>query len=281
MDPQLEEQLQHASQLAAEGLWREAFDLLREEEQRNPDDPTLLCMLGVVAGEAEVEGLAYDYFRRCLAQQPDDPELLIRAGQGLARVDDPDAEVALRLAAVTAPDNLAARLAYGSYLAREGLVELALEELGAAAEIEPQNAEVATERARAFLLGGRAGEGLEAIEHALGLLPNDADLRLLHAVALLRSDQAEEAAEELHRSAAEFSDDPDLSVLAALACAAQGWADEAWDALARAEVIEAAPDRELIEDLEEALEAGPEAAAELLQEQLVPSVLHDRLRRGG
>jgi predicted Zn-dependent protease len=281
MDGQLEDSLQQASQLAAEGLWLDAFDLLREEEERNPEDPTLLCMLGVVAGEAEVEALAYDYFRRCLAQQPEDPELLIRAGQGLARLDDPDAEVALRLAAVTAPGHLPARLAYGSYLAGEGLFDLALEELEAAAALEPENADVAGERARVYLLAGRLGEGVDAIENAMGLAPHDSDLRLLHAVALLRSEQAQEAAEELHRSAAEFPEDGELSLLAALACAAQGWEDEAWDALARAEVGEAAPEPVLLEEAEAALEAGPEAAAALLEEQLVPAALRDRLLRRG
>ena len=38
------------------------------------------------------DGVAYEYFKRCLAENPEDPQLLALAGAGLAAFDDPDAE---------------------------------------------------------------------------------------------------------------------------------------------------------------------------------------------
>ncbi|NIU80224.1 MAG: hypothetical protein GWN71_43835, partial [Gammaproteobacteria bacterium] len=63
---------------------------------------------------------AYERFKQALAQKPEDPHLLATAGAGLAAFDDPEAESALRTAAILAPDVAATRLAYGAYLSREG-----------------------------------------------------------------------------------------------------------------------------------------------------------------
>src|SRR5688572_14265000 len=101
----------------------EALESLLAAEPGNPDDPALLCMIGALAAQLGSEGMAVDYFNRCIDQNPTDVEILILAGAGLAAVGDPAAEPALRLAALTAPGNAAARSNYGALLVRNGLVE--------------------------------------------------------------------------------------------------------------------------------------------------------------
>jgi hypothetical protein len=65
--------------------------------------------------------------------------------------------------------------------------------------------------------------------------------------------------------------------VAALAAAVAGWDDAAQDALARAMHAEDTVDAELLDDVEERVAAGGEAARALLFETLGPSILHERL----
>lgn len=279
--PELVERLREASSLADEGRLGEAYEILTEEEALHPHDPTLLCMLGWVSGEMETtSGLAYDYYRRALAEGPLDPPVLVALGVGLARYDDPDAESVLRLAAVTAPDLLAARLQYGAYLGREGLVEAAVAELEAARKIDENDPRVPRELATAYLLVDRSARAVEELERAMELTELDADIRLLYALALVRLGRLEEAAEELHRASQDLSDDGAVQLLTSLACASQEWWDEAWDALARAEGAPFPAESSLLLEAEDALEAGAAPAGELLREQVAPTVLRERLTEG-
>lgn len=274
---ELQQRLHEASQLTDQGAWAEAYALLQEQEAGHPRDPMLLCMLGVVAGEMEARGLAYEYFRRCLAEQPTDPHLLVMLGAGLARFDDPDAEGVLRLAAITAPGLAVTRQQYGTYLSREGLFDAARAELEEAARLDPGSGEIRRELGIAALLGGDTDRGLEELEAALGLLAEEDEARALFGLALLRAGRDDEAAEELHRAGAELAHDGELQLAVALACAGQEWDEPAWDALARAEVAEFSADAGLVREVEEAIEAGAAAAQELLREQVGPALLHDRL----
>lgn len=276
--PGLEERLREASSLADEGRFEEAFSILREEEEDHPRDPTLLCMLGVVAGEMDVtSGLAYDYYRRALSEAPLDPVVLVALGVGLARFDDPDAESVLRLAAVTAPDSLVARLHYGAYLGREGLVDAAMDELNAARELDPADPRVPRELAAVHLLVARADRAAQELERAIELSEADAELRVLYGLALIRLGRGEEAAEELHRASGDLDQDGPVQLLTSLACAAQEWWDEAWDALARAEGAVFPVEPALLREAEDALEAGSGQAAEFLREHMAPAVLRERL----
>jgi hypothetical protein len=69
----------------------------------------------------------------------------------------------------------------------------------------------------------------------------------------------------------------ELALAAALSASSQGWQDEAYAALARAEAAAEALDRDAIEEVEEAVEEGAEAAEDFLREQLGPSLLRERL----
>lgn len=274
---EMDARLQDASRLTDEERWSEAFALLHEMETDHPGDAMLLAMLGTVAGEMEARAMAYDYFRRSLAAQPTEPGVLVLLGAGLARFDDPEAERVLRLASISAPHLAAARLQYGSYLAREGIHELALRELTAAREIDPHDAVVLRELGVAQWLAGEAEAAAGTLEEAAELAPEDPEARLLAGFIRLLSGHAEEGAEEVVRTAAELTEEGDVQIVASLAAAAEGWLDEAWNALARAEGAASPADDELVRETEEALEAGEKEARRLLMDEVLPRLVHERL----
>ncbi|HEX2188226.1 MAG TPA: tetratricopeptide repeat protein [Longimicrobiaceae bacterium] len=273
----LDELLRQAAALGEEGRWDEARDQLLDGLEEHPDDPAVLCWLGVASRELGSDGEAYEFFRRTLAAGPSDPFLLATAGNGVALYDDPDAESALRLAALSAPDLPFARVSYGAYLAREGMWEDAFRELEAARGLAEEEPGVRAELAIAYLLAGRRDDGIAELEEALALDADDAWLRGLFGMALLEAGRSEEAAEALHRSAAERPADMEAQLLSALASAAEGWEDEAWNALARAELSAEELDAALLQEVEETIGAGPDEARELLAAELAPTVLRERL----
>ena len=274
---ELDPRLQDASRLAEEERWGEAFALLQEMASDYPEDPMLLVMLGTVAGEMEARGTAYDFFRRGLAAQPTDPHVLTLLGAGLARFDDPEAEGVLRLAAITAPHLPATRFQYGSYLAREGMHEMAVRELTAARDLDPDDAGVLRELGVAQWLAGEIEESAASLETAAELSLEDPEARLLAGLARMLSGQHEEGAEEVVRVAPELPEEGEVQVVSALAAAAEGWLDESWNALARAEVAGLPAAEELVREVEEALEAGEAAARRLLLDEVLPRVFHERL----
>ena len=256
--------------------WEEAIALLAQLERTFSEDPAVLCMLGVAAREVGTDGQAYEYFRRCLAQEPADPTLLVTAGTGLAALDDPDAERVLRLAALAAPEFAPARVAYGAYLGREGMFELAVEELRAARDLDPESLPVRRELAVAFLRAGQTNQALAELEDALAGEAADSEVRFLYGLALLEKGRHGEGAEEVLRAAAELIAEFDVQLTAALASAAEGWMEAAWDSLARAELAPAA-EAPLLREAEDVIASGAAAARRFLRSELLPSVLHNRL----
>jgi Flp pilus assembly protein TadD len=147
--------VREAATLGTEDRWEEAHEMLLNAVEEQGENATLLCYLGLAAQRLGSDSEAYEVFRRCLALQPTDPFILASAGTGLAAFDDPDAEGTLRLAALTAPDMPYARAAYGSYLAREGMLPEATAELETARTLAPDDAGVRAELAAAYLLAKR------------------------------------------------------------------------------------------------------------------------------
>jgi Flp pilus assembly protein TadD len=266
-----------AQSLGEDELWDQAHAVLTQALEEHGDDALLLVWAGLAAQRVGEEGEAYDMFRRALALEPQDPFVLASAGSGLAAVDDPEAERALRLAALTAPHFAFARASYGSYLAREGLFDDAIAELEAARRLEPDDPSVHTELGIALLLAARTQEGLDALEEALSRAPGDSWLRGLYGLALVDAGRGEEGAEQLHQAAEERDEDVEVQLIAALAMAAEGWEDPAWEALARAGQAADSSDRELIAEVEDRVEAGADAAGEFLRQDLGPSLLRERL----
>jgi superkiller protein 3 len=269
--------LNDALALGDEGRWDEMAALLTRALREEPDEPNLLCWLGVAYREAGQDGVAYDYFKRCWQQDPLDPHVLAMCGAGLAAFDDPDAEAALRAAVLSGPDVSIARLQYGAYLAREGMFEAALEHLQAAVELEPADPAMRGELAIALALKGDYANAVTAFESALELAPDDSWSRLLLGLVYNEMEQGEPAAEALLQAAAERPDDAEAQVLAALSAAAVGWDDAASVSLARAEYAEETVDPELIEEAHERLEEGADAARAFLRDSVGPAALHDRL----
>lgn len=273
----VEEVLQRALALGDEGRFEEMAGVLAAALEEAPDDPYLLCWLGVAEQELGNEGAAYEYFRRCLAQEPLDPHLLSLAGSGLAAFDDPEAEAALRAAALTGPNVPMARLQYGAYLARAGMFDEALEHLRAAVELAPEDPTVHAELATALALKGDLEAAAQEMERTLELAPDDAWTRLLLGLVYAELGLLEEAAEALIQAAEEREDDAEAHILAALAAAAVGWDDAAQDALARVAYVAGGSDAVLVEEAEERILAGAEAAKAMLLESAGPSILRARL----
>ena len=273
-----EDALERALALGEEERWDDMAETLEIALRDDPDDPYLLGWLGVAERERGNDGAAYEYFKRCVAQDPLDPQLLALAGSGLAAFDDPDAEVALRAAALSGPEMSATRLQYGAYLARAGLFVEALEQLNAAVDLDPDDPVMHGELATAFALKGDSKSAIERMEQALALAPDDSWNRGLLGLLYAEADDMEHAAEHLLKAAEVAIHDPEIQVAAALAATAAGWPDAGHEALARAGYAAEDPvDTQMIEEAEDRVVAGAEAAREMLRDTLGPSLLRERL----
>jgi tetratricopeptide (TPR) repeat protein len=273
----VEATLKQALQLGEEQRFEEMAKVLADAVQDQPDEPYLLGWLGVAERELGNDGAAYDCFKRCVAAEPVDPQLLALAGAGLAAFDDPEAEPTLRAAALTGPELTITRLQYGAYLAREGMFVEALEQLEAAAIIDPDDPVIQGELGIAHALKGDYEAAAAAMERTVALAEDDSWTRLLLGLVQLELKQAQESAESLLAAATERPHDAEAQLLAALAAAAVGWEDAAQDALARAEYAEEGADPAAFTEVEDRIASGPAAAESLLRETLGPSVLHERL----
>ncbi len=273
----VEDVLREALALGEEERWEEMAQTLAAALDEQPDEPFLLCWLGVAEQEIGNDGAAYEYFKRCLAAEPMDPHLLALAGAGLAAFDDPEAASALRAAVLTAPELPVARLQYGAYLAREGMYDQALEQLQEALRLSPEDPSIVGELATARALKGDLAAAVVGFEEALALAPDDSWTRTLLGLALVQLGRTEEAAEELWRAAEDRDDDPEVQVAAALAAAVVGWEEAAYNALARAEYSAEGADATLLQEANERVAAGPDRAGAMLRDAVAPSMLRERL----
>jgi Flp pilus assembly protein TadD len=272
------EVLERARSFVEEGDWEGAVDWLRDHVSDFADEPSVHCWLGVAERELGMDGVAYERFKRALALDPEDPYVLATAGNGIAAFDDPDAERALRAAAVTAPQLPLARMMYGAYLSREGLLQQALDELNAAKELDPDDAEVRYELGVAYALAEDWDLAADALADAVRLDPDNGWVRLVFGLVLLEADRGEEGAGELISGARLRPDDLDAQLAAALASASVGRDDEAYEMLERARLQADEVDLALILSVEERLDLGPESALDLLNEAVAPDMLRMRLR---
>lgn len=266
-----------ADRLSEAGQDEEALELLLAAEPANADDPTLLCMIGALAAQLGGEGMAVDYFTRCVDQNPTDVEVLILAGTGLAAAGDPAAEPALRLAALTAPSHPVARMQYGALLVRNGLLEQGIDELETSRSLDPAEAETHRHLGIAYLMQGRASEALAELEVAAEADSEDGETRLLWGLALLENDQLDAAAEVLYPLGEAMAQDGMVQVLLALTYNLSGWEEEAWVAFSRAETAEPVVDAAVLREAEEALSQGEDAVRDLLLDELAPTSLRERM----
>ncbi|MEX0843449.1 MAG: tetratricopeptide repeat protein [Gemmatimonadota bacterium] len=261
---------------AEEGEWEEAAELLREGMTDHPDDPYLLCWLGMAERELGLEGIAYERFRRALAQGPEDPVLLATAGNALAGFDDPEAEIALRTAAMIAPELPQARWMYGAYLVREGMVDKGVEELEAALRLDPDDPVIHVELGVARLLADDLAGAAHWFGSSAELDHGDGWSLVLLGLAWLELDEVEEGARALEEGARLRPEDLDAQVLAALALAGEGRDDAAVEMLERARLNAEGMDEALVFEVEERIEEGPESALRFLRNAVGPSSLRER-----
>lgn len=268
--------LDRALALADEGDWQGMAQLLREHLAEHEAEPAVHCWLGVAERELGMEGVAYERFRRSLALGPEDPYVLATAGNGVAAFDDPDAEQALRTAALTAPDIPLTRLMYGAWLAREGYVADGLRELAAARQLDETDPQIAYELGVARYLSGDVEGAADAMGDATRMEPDDGWAHVVRGLVLLEADRFDEALGELSEGAELHPEDVEAQLAASLAAAAVGAEDLAWGMLERGRMRADDEDAELLLDVEERLDAGPEAARALLMEELAPDMLRRR-----
>ena len=88
----------------------------------------------------------------------------------------------------------------------------------------------------------------------------------------------EEAVGELMTGARLIEDDIEAQLAAALAAAATGREGAAYEMLERARMRAAEPDLAMVTAVEDRLDAGHEAAASMLSEDLAPNMLRMRMR---
>lgn len=269
--------LERVLSLADEDAWAEAAELLRDHLFDFDEDPAVHCWLGVAERELGLDGVAYERFKRALSLEPTDPYVLATAGNGIAHFDDPDAEPALRAAAVTAPEVAIGRFLYGAYLAREGFLEQGLEELRAAREIDPDDPQIAYELGVAHALDGDHDRATDAMADAVRLAPEDGWTRVVFGLELLEADRLEESAGELMSGARLREEDVYAQLAAALAAAAAGLEGEAYEMLERARIRADEPDLVLVTNVEDRIDEGREAARRLLLEDLAPNMLRLRM----
>ena len=272
-----DELLERARALFDDGEWEAAADLLRDGMESLPDDPGVHCWLGVAERELGMDGIAYERFKRALALQPTDPWILATAGNGVAAFDDPDAEAALRAAALTAPELPLARMMYGAYLSREGFAEDARRELVAARELDEDDPQIAYELGAAHALAEDYEAATSVLADAVRLDPEDGWVRVVFGLTLLEADRLEEATGELIAGARLREDDVDAQIAAALAAAAIGRDGTAYEMLERARIRALDVDLALITDVEDRLDAGHAASASMLQDDVAPDMLRTRL----
>lgn len=274
---ELEALLGRVLSLGDEGDWAGAAELLVEHLEEFGEEPAVHCWLGVAERELGLDGVAYERFKRALALEPTDPYVLATAGNGVASFDDPDAEQALRTAAITAPEVVLTRLLYGAYLSREGLFEEARTELEAARALDEADPQVPYEIGVLYGLQERWDAAADALADAVRLDPEQAWTRVVFGLVLMEAQRLDEAAGELVEGARMDPEDVDAQLAAALAAAAIGRDGMAYEMLERARFQSVDDDQDRMAAVEDRLDAGHEAARTLLVDDFGPSMLRARL----
>jgi tetratricopeptide (TPR) repeat protein len=276
-EPAVRELLERAHELGDEGDFEAMAERLREALGDHPGDPYLLCWLGVAERELGMMGVAYERFRACLEARPTDPHLLATAGNGIAGFDDPDALGALRTAALLGPDLPVTRWLYGAYLIREGMIEEGLVELGAARDLDPDDAGVRYELGVGLALAGRRAQAVDELYRSIELDAADGWAHVVLGLLLADEDRPEEAAGVLEEGARLRPEDIEAQLLAALAAAAFGRDDTAVEMVERARQWAEGGDRALVDEVESRIDEGGEEAGAWLSEQIGPAALRDRI----
>lgn len=273
-----QEALDEVLGLADEGDWQGVAERLREHlSVEDAPSAAVLCWLGVAERELGLSGVAYERFKQALALDPQEPFILATAGNAIAQFDDPDAESALRAAALLGRDVPLARWMYGAYLTREGMLPEARVELDAALELDREDPMIRYESGVWHLVSGQLSDGITDLYRAAELDAGDGWIRIVLGLALALDDRTDEAAAELDAGARLRDDDVEAQLLTALCLAAEGHEDRAWEMLERARLRAEGTDSLTVNEVEDRMNDSPNAARRLLESTLAPSALRERL----
>lgn len=272
-----EEDLARALQFGDERDWQSMAEHLRAVLEGWPDDPVVLCWLGVAERELGMDGVAYERFRACLATQPTDPKILAVAGNGLARFDDPEAESILRTATLMDPNLAYARTMYGAYLAREGMTQEALVEIEAAVALAPDDPETLTEWGVALALAGRLDEAVDAFYQACDVDPEDGWARALVGLTLVILGRTSDALADLLHAADLRPEDVEVALVASLVAAVCDEPDRAYEMVDRARLRAVASDLPMVDAVLDRVEEGSAPSEAFLSEEVVSGAFRDRL----
>jgi tetratricopeptide (TPR) repeat protein len=273
----IENLLRQALDIGEEGNWEGMARELSQALELDPDNASILCWLGVAEQELGSPGAAYDRFKEALAQDPQDPNVLATVGNGLAHFDDPEAEGALRTAALIAPDLPMTRLLFGAYLSREGLFEDALRELKAGAELDPDDPTMAYEIGVVLALEGRKEEALGPLTRSVDLDPAEGWGQVVLGLVEADLGRLDDGARDLSAGARLRPFDFEAQLLAALASAAAGWEDLAYEMLERGRLVAVEGDQLLLDMAEARIVEGGEEVADFLIQEILPGALRERL----
>lgn len=269
--------LARALQFGDGGDWLTMAEHLRAILEGRSDDSAVLAWLGVAEHELGMDGVAYERFRACIATEPTDPQLLAVAGNGLARFDDPEAESILRTATLMDPNLAYARTMYGAYLAREGMIVEALEELEAAVALAPEDCETLTEWGVALALAGRLDQAVDAFYQACDVDPEDGWARALVGLTLVTLDRIGDALPDLLQAADLRPEDVEVALVASLAAAACDEPDRAYELVERARIRTISGDLAMVEAVLDRVEEGSAPSKAFLTEEIASGAFRERL----
>lgn len=277
MDDSSEEDLARALQFGDEGDWPTMAEHLRAVLEGRPDDPAVLCWLGVAERQLGMHGVAYERFRACLAAEPTDPQILAVAGNGLARFDHPEAESILRTATLMDPTLAYARAMCGAYLAREGMSTEALVEIEAAVALTPEDPETLTEWGVALALAGRLDEAVDAFYQACDADPEDGWVRALVGLTLVIQGRTADALADLLHAADLRPEDVEVALIASLAAAACDEPDRAYEMVERARLRAIVGALPMVDAVLDRVEEGPAGSRAFLSEEVISGAFRERL----
>jgi Flp pilus assembly protein TadD len=237
--------------LARQGRFVHAHRLGEQLVARDPRDPKVNHLVGVIACQAGQPRRGAELLGQALAARPGDPEIAFNLAKALSdaglvtaalelcgrfpgdprmqrlraeilkAAGDSDAAIAAwRHQTASHPKDAEAWNNLGNALMSAGQFEEALGAFTAARGLEPKRVPILRNIARILQLVGREGEAIEALVEARELAPKDPDVLLDFGQLLLRLGRAQEAVAVLAEAAKLAPKDPAIFTAIGLAWAA-------------------------------------------------------------
>jgi tetratricopeptide (TPR) repeat protein len=195
--------LEHAVQHHTAGRLSEAESIYQQILQAEPNQPTTLRLLGVVAHQMGKNDGAVDLITKALAIKPDYAEAHENLGSVLWNMGRLEEAVAsFHKALVIKPDYADAHSNLGNALRDMGRLDKAITHYHKALAIEPTFAEVHNNLGNALRSMGRPGKAVASFHKALAIKPDFADAHCNLGNALRNMGKLDEAVASYHKALA-------------------------------------------------------------------------------